>query len=141
MIAYLDTSSLLKLYHEEGSVDIETYLQKNVEEIYLSELAKLEFRSAILRKIRMNEIPFKIGLDVISCFHADYDNYYWIELQRDIMISASELLMKYGNKGLRTLDAIQLACAVTLRKDDCVFLTSDELLKSLFLEEKLNVLE
>ncbi len=30
--------------------------------------------------------------------------------------------MKYGIKGLRSLDAIQLACALTLKDDECIFL-------------------
>jgi len=48
--------------------------------------------------------------------------------------------MKYGNKGLRTLDSLQLASALILKNKPCVFFTSDKLLKSLFIEESLNVL-
>ncbi len=61
-------------------------------------------------------------------------------LQSGAVESASHLLMKYGNRGLRTLDSLQLAAALTLRDEDCVFLTSDKLLHTLFKEEGLKVL-
>jgi len=52
MKAFLDTSSLIKLYHqEEGSDSITRGISNDVEEIFLSELAILEFRSAIWKKI------------------------------------------------------------------------------------------
>ncbi|MCP4217328.1 MAG: type II toxin-antitoxin system VapC family toxin [bacterium] len=48
MKAFLDTSSLLKLYHSEiGSEALHKILATSVEEIWLSELAKIEFLSAI----------------------------------------------------------------------------------------------
>ena len=47
--------------------------------------------------------------------------------------------MKYGSHGLRTLDSLQLATALTLKNEECVFLTSDKLLKTLLEKEKLNV--
>ncbi len=61
-------------------------------------------------------------------------------MQSDIVDSASDLLMKYGNRGLRTLDSLQLAAALTLRDEECIFLTSDKLLRALFKEEQLRVL-
>ena len=57
MKAFLDTSSLIKLYHqEEGSDSIMEALSNDVEEIFLSELAVLEFRSALWKKIRKKEV-------------------------------------------------------------------------------------
>jgi hypothetical protein len=70
----------------------------------------------------------------------DVDNFHWIMLQSDIVESASHLLMKYGSCGLRTLDSLQLAAALTLKDKECVFLTSDKLLWTLFKDELLNVL-
>jgi predicted nucleic acid-binding protein len=140
--AFLDTSSVLKLYHkEEGSEELENYLEDNIEEIVLSELAILEFRSAIWRKVRMNEIEDEVAKEVMSYFEEDYKSFTWLKLHNNIVKSASELLMKYGTKGLRTLDSIQLASALTLKYSECVFLTSDNLLKSLFLEEELELIK
>lgn len=141
MKAFFDTSSILKLYNEEeGSVELETYFNNNIDIVVLSELADLEFRSALMRKVRMEEIDEEIAVNVISCFENDYDNFVWIKLKSEIIKSASTLLMKYGTKGLRSLDAIQLACALTLRDDDCIFLTNDNILKDIFYEEGLKVI-
>ncbi len=140
MKAFVDTSSLLKLYHNE--IDSDKILNGivNIDEIYLCEIAILEFRSAIWKKVREGNIKQDIAVEVIKCFHDDYANFQWINLDSKIIESASELLMKYGNKGLRTLDSLQLASALILKNKPCVFLTSDKLVKSLFIEESLNVL-
>ncbi len=141
MKAFLDSSSLIKLYHqEEGSDFVMKALSSDIREIFLSELAILEFRSALWKKIREKEIEEYAAIEVIKCFQNDGDNFQWIMLQSDIVESASHLLMEYGNRGLRTLDSLQLAAALTLRDEECIFLTSDKLLRTLFKEEQLKVL-
>lgn len=141
MKAFLDSSSLIKLYHQEDGSDLlMKTLSNDIEEIILSELAILEFRSALWRKIREKEIKENAAIEVIKYFQDDADNFQWILLQSDIIDSASHLLMKYGNRGLRTLDSLQLAAALTLKDEECVFLTSDKLLHTLFKEEQLKVL-
>ncbi len=141
MKAFLDSSSLIKLYHqEEGSDFVMKALSSDIREIFLSELAILEFRSALWKKIREKEIEENTAIEVIRCFQNDFDNFQWILLQSDIVESASHLLMKHGNRGLRTLDSLQLAAALTLRDEECIFLTSDKLLHTLFKEERLKVL-
>ena len=48
MNIFLDTSSLLKLYHKESGTDeLLNLISGKAEQIYLSELAKIEFNSAI----------------------------------------------------------------------------------------------
>jgi predicted nucleic acid-binding protein len=140
MMAFLDSSSLLKLYHfEKDSPALENYLETNIEELVLSELTLIEFRSAIWRKVRMNEIDKELANEVITCFEDDYDSYRWIKMNPEITKSAVGLIMKYGNKGLRTLDSLQLASALCLKNENCVFFTADNLLNTLFVEEKLDV--
>lgn len=142
MNVYLDTSAVVKLYHdEEGSDRLETYIEKQAETIFLSELAKLEFRSAVWRRVRMQEIDQNAALNVIACFEQDDDNYNWIKLQAKLVQSASDLFENYGGQGLRTLDALQLASALTVKSADCVFLTWDSLLKSFFVKEGLPMIE
>ena len=142
MKAFFDTSTILKLYNEEeGSDELEIYFNNNIDIAILSELADLEFRSALMRKLRMGEIDEEIAINVISCFENDYDNFVWIKLKGEIIKSASTLLMKYGSKGLRYLDAIQLACALTLRDDECIFFTNDNILQEIFYEEGLKLID
>ncbi len=139
MKAFLDTSSLLKLYHHESDTETLTAaLSQGVEDIYLSELAKVEFRSAIWKKTRTGEIDTPIANAVITCFEQDNLKFRWIFLENEIIQQASKLLMKYGADGLRTLDAIQLASALTLKEQqDVRFFTADQLLNSLFKQEGL----
>jgi len=139
MNAFLDTSSLLKLYHNEpGTETLMTALSQGIEAIYLSELALLEFRSAILKKNRMGEIDMETANTVIACFQQDYAKFQWIALDNEIIQQAQALLMKYGSAGLRTLDAIQLACALTLKEQsNTCFLSADKLLNSFFKQEGL----
>jgi len=49
MKLFLDTSSLIKLYHNEVGTDVlDKILEYNeIDEIYLSDIAKVEFSSAI----------------------------------------------------------------------------------------------
>jgi len=52
--------------------------------------------------------------------------------------TAEGLLMKWGECGLRSLDSIQLASAITLQsQSDCIFQTADKTLAKLFKKEKL----
>ena len=140
MKVYLDTSSLLKLYHQEKDSDaVLSVIEGGVDGIFLSEIAGLEFRSAFWRKVRERELDEKIAGEAIEYFQNDFDKFQWVALQADIIESAKSLLMKHGGKGLRTLDSLQLASAMTLKEDDCMFLTSDVLLKSLMREENLKV--
>jgi uncharacterized protein len=141
MNAFLDTSSLLKLYHNEPGTDtLIAELSGDVENIYLSELARLEFRSAIWKKTRTNEIDADTANAVITGFIKDSIKFRWIPLSNEVIERAQALLMKYGSAGLRTLDAIQLASALTLKGQPKVrFFTADQLLKSFFEQEGLEV--
>jgi predicted nucleic acid-binding protein len=140
MKAFLDSSSLIKLYYpEDDSEQIEKYIDENIGEIYLSELAILEFRSALWRKVRMKEVAEEIAREAMICFNNDSSGFRWIRLNNTLIISAKDLLMKYGFRGLRTLDSIQLAAAITLKSKDTVFLTADDLLKTFFLKEGLKI--
>jgi predicted nucleic acid-binding protein len=71
MKAFLDTSSLLKLYHQESDTETLSNALAEMEIIYLSELAQLEFCSAIWKKVRTQEIDSEIAKAVISCFEED----------------------------------------------------------------------
>lgn len=139
MNVFLDTSSLLKLYHNEPGTDtLIATLSQGVENLYLSELAILEFRSAIWKKTRTGEIDMDIANTVIAGFQQDYAKFQWISIDNEVIQQAQESLMKYGSAGLRILDAIQLASALTLKGQSKIcFLSADKLLKSFFKAEGL----
>ena len=138
MKIFLDTSSLLKLYHkEEGTDELLKLISDKIEQIYLSELAKIEFNSAIWKKVRTKEFTEKNAKQIITFFENDFDKYKWIPINNIVLNSAKELIKLYGNKSLRTLDAIQLACAISVKSKVNLFKTSDTVLNNIFKLENL----
>lgn len=137
---YVDTSAILKVYHKEKDSDrILKILSDNISELYMSELAKLEFNSALWKKVRNGDASEIEAKKCIHFFESDYYKYKWVDIDRKIIFSAKNLINKYGSEGLKTLDSIQLACAVLLKDVIDEFLTSDTLLKTLFLKERLKL--
>lgn len=137
MKIFLDTSSLIKLYHSEiGTQELDNVFEENkIDEIFLSEIAKVEFNSAIWKKVRKKELTEDEGKFLIDSFLSDYDNYTYIEISSEIVELSRDLVSKYGLKGLRTLDSFQLACIVKVKKKLGFAFTADELLKSLIISE------
>jgi len=58
MKIFLDTSSLFKLYHkEDGTAELEMLFSTvPITTVFLSEISKIEFASAIWKKVRSKEI-------------------------------------------------------------------------------------
>ncbi|MFD2569912.1 type II toxin-antitoxin system VapC family toxin [Spirosoma soli] len=142
MNIFLDTSSLFKLYHREGgTAEIEQlFAQNDINTVFLATLSKLEFRSIVWRRLRMKEITEQQGNTILQLFNQDYTRYTFIGFDEDLLIMARQLLDKYApNRSLRSLDAIQLASAISIRDQVGLFKTADTLLHSLFVAEDLPV--
>jgi len=137
MKIFLDSSSLIKLYHSEIGTE---YLDKifedhTIEEIFLSDIAKVEFTSAIWKKVRTKDLTDKEADFIIESYINDYDNYTFVELDDELVLLARDLILKYGIKGLRTLDSIQLASIIIIKSELAFAVTADDLLKSFIKSE------
>ena len=88
----------------------------------------------------MKEINLNYVNTIITKFENDFDKYTFINDNRALRNKAKELISKYGSDGLRTLDSIQLASALMVKKSCNAFHTSDILLNELFKKEKLTIL-
>jgi uncharacterized protein len=139
MKIFLDTSSLFKLYHEEDdSSELEFIFSKpKTTNIFLSEISKIEFASAIWKKVRMKEISEAKAQITLDLFELDFEKYSFIVADSIIVEQARNLVSKYGVQGLRTLDSIQLSTSLSLFKQVDVFFAADKLLKSFFKTEGL----
>jgi len=137
---FLDTSSLIKLYHNEIGTDIldRLFEDNEVGEIYLSDIAKVEFTSAIWKKVRTKDLTPDEATDIIDSFYDDYDKYTFIDLDSELISIARDLIVKYGFKGLRTLDSVQLASIIEVKTGLSFAVTADVLLKSLIESEGIN---
>jgi len=133
MKIFLDTSSLIKLYHFETGTDyLDKVFQNNtITEIFLSDLAKVEFISAIWKKVRTKDLTDIEATSIITSFNNDYDNYSFIDLDSNIILVARDLIDKYGLKGLRTLDSLQLASRLNVKSELAFAITADEQLRTL----------
>ena len=139
MKIFFDTSSLFKLYHREAETEeLELIFSKvKITNIFLSEISKIEFSSTIWKKVRTKEITEFEAQTTLNLFESDFVKYTFIATDSIIIEQARILSSKYGMKGLRTLDSIQLSTSVSLSQQADIFLTADKLLKSLFAAEGL----
>ena len=69
-------------------------------------------------------------MPLINSFETDYPNYTFIEVTNEVITIAQESVSKYGLRGLRTLDSIQLASIVKTEASLDVAITADDLLKN-----------
>lgn len=139
MKLFLDTSTLFKLYHHElGTQNMDNVFSENdVTDVFISSITKVEFISAIYKKVRMQELNLNDAGQIISLFDNDSKKYVIIPVTNIAIENAKLLILKYGQDGLRTLDAIQLASAIEVRELVDKYFTSDKLLFTLFEKEYL----
>jgi predicted nucleic acid-binding protein len=139
MKIYLDTSSLFKLYQKEpDSAPVEEIFTNNrITDIFISEIAKVEFVSALYKKVRMNETRLEDAKRAINLFNDDIEKYLIVPIEKNLIIKAKQLIIMYGIDGLRTLDSIQLASALAVKNEVNKYFTSDKLLRLLFEKENL----
>ncbi|MGZ3755810.1 MAG: type II toxin-antitoxin system VapC family toxin [Mucilaginibacter sp.] len=135
MKLFLDTSKLIKLYFkEEDTSDLDQlFTNYSITKIYLSEISKVEFFSAIYKKARTKTLTLKNANDIITAFVSDEEKYSFIAINEAIINSSQKLIEKYGAGGLRTLDALQLSAACSISHIIDAALSNDKLLNS-FLE-------
>ena len=112
-LAYsLDTSALVKHYHQEEGTDVVERLFRASDRLIISDLSIIEFYSAIGLKVRTREITAKAFVDLRKLFANDlnqgiYEVLTFGEREKNM---ATRLLIQYAPQyALKTLDAIQLA--------------------------------
>ncbi len=116
MNVFLDTSVLVKLYHhEDGTDDLWNFLVGQSADLFLaiSDLTPIEFHSAFLKRVRIEEVEFEKVTQVFADFEKDKKLMNVIEIDKSIKDHAIDLLDEYaGTRNLRTLDSLQLSCAI-----------------------------
>ena len=115
-IYFLDTSALIKRYiAEQGSSGIVALCdptQQNM--LYISQAIRVEIVSAICRRAREQSITLDERNELIQKFREDCQKGYntWT-VTTEIYDAAAELCRLHP---LRAYDAVQLACALAVRK-------------------------
>ncbi|MFO7640208.1 MAG: type II toxin-antitoxin system VapC family toxin [Candidatus Competibacteraceae bacterium] len=111
--AYLDTSALAKWYlNEPGSEDFVRDIQ-GLDVAVISSLTQTEMRSLLARRRRMGELTHELESVVYASFLDDITqgslHLYSVEDTR--FAEAVNLISRYPEHPLRTLDALHLAVA------------------------------
>ena len=141
MKIFIDTSALINLYfNEEDTPRLDKFFSENIiTEISISELTKIEFYSAIYKKLRAKDLQPQNANDILSAFVADEAKYKVVLIDSEIVRDSQKLIEKYGVNGLRSLDAIQLASACNLRANLDYALSGDKLLNQFLLDEGIKI--
>lgn len=110
---FLDTSALVKHYHQEAGTEVVDQIFNSAERILLiSDISIIEFHSALGLKVRTGEIAKDVFKHAIGLFAQDIaDTKYQIEPFGDKQKKeAVDLLIKYAYEHhIRTLDSMQLS--------------------------------
>jgi predicted nucleic acid-binding protein len=127
MNLFFDTSALVKLFHkEEGSEVVTKLMTAQENEVWISELVRIEFFSAVLRRFRNKEIDEMNLSEAISGFEEQLTSFNIEPFGHAVLVEAEILLKKYGrNRGLRTLDALHLGEFRLISESDWFFVASD----------------
>ncbi len=132
-IFFADTSALAKRYiRETGSTWVSSWIEPSFGNIIvIAELALVEMRAAFSRRLRDGTLSAANITQLRNDFLLHAQNEYLIvHLDTPILAQAARLT---DNHPLRTLDAIQLACAlraVYLLAEPITFVSADENLLS-----------
>lgn len=125
---FFDTSGLIKLYHQElGTEVMELIFGEPTNMIYISELSRVEFQSALARMLRTQEINNLAQEEALKNFRKDYKKRFInIPLSSRTVRKAIELINKHGSIfSIRTLDALQLAACNLEGIPDVEFVCAD----------------
>lgn len=128
MNLFFDTSALVKFFcEEEGTETVTELITSGENEIWILEIARLEFISAIFRKYRNGEIDDERLYDAILAFEEQLTFFNVEPIGQAITREAESLLKKFGKtQGLRTLDALHLGCFSLISEEDWIFVASDD---------------
>lgn len=114
MIAYLDTSSLVKLYVEEEGSRLVRRLVERAELVATSVVAYAEARAALARQRREGGLTAD-GFDrARNDFERDWPRYLTIEVTEPIYRSAGDLAERHR---LRGFDSLHLASYLSLHRE------------------------
>lgn len=113
MIAYLDTSALVKLYvSEQGSRALRAYASRS-EALATSVVAYAEARAAFARLLRSGGTDPRQHGRRLRRLNMDWDDYVRVELTPELAREAGNIAELHG---LRGFDSIHLASGLWLRE-------------------------
>jgi predicted nucleic acid-binding protein len=142
MKLFFDTSALVKYFHnEQGSQQVIELIENKNNEIWVSDLARTEFVSALYRKFRNKEIEMLQLNEALKGFDTEWNNFNVQPLGDTVITTADKLLRENADQyKLRALDAIHFASFVLLAENNWAFVVADSLLADAVAANKFQVI-
>ena len=126
MKMFFDTSALLKAFHsEQGTETVVKLLSQKGATVWISELTKIEYKSALYRRFNNKQISEENLQIAFDSFNAYLQKISIRPLSSITITEAENLFDKYYSYGLRTLDALQFASFSLLSDNEIYFVTAD----------------
>ena len=114
MIAYFDTSSIVKWFFDEPLMELARGIKDEANGVFTSLLAYPEVMSAINRAGREGRC-LKSEMELVrEEFLRIWPNFQWIKVSEDLTQHAGRLIFRHGLKGS---DAVHLASALLLKQE------------------------
>ena len=120
MNAFIDTSSLFKKYVKESNSDKFDKIIQKLNEIIISPTTLIELHKAVQNRLKGRLVTEDESRGILNEIARDYPFFRIVEWGSGLEKTAVYLVHKYD---LKTLDAIQLSCALISSTDQ--FITSD----------------
>jgi uncharacterized protein with PIN domain len=127
MNLFFDTSALVKLFHEEeGTEFVTALLRDSTNEVWMLDLTRVEYASALYRRFRNRDIDDEKLRLAIGGFDEQCAGFRVEPLSPAFVQEAERLLRTYGKThGLRALDALHLAGFSLIAETGWAFVTAD----------------
>ncbi len=114
MIAYFDSSSIVKWFFDEPNSNLARSLKGDSYIAFTSILSYPEVLSAFNRAGREGRCKKADVKNIVGEFRRIWDGFRWINVTENIIFRTSELIFKHG---LRGYDAVHLASALILYEE------------------------
>ena len=137
MNLYFDTSALLKRFVEENGSDVVGKLFSASNQIYISLITQVEAISALRRLLNDKEISLHDFRHILNEIETDLTFYHTVDMTNEVMDLAKECIIQHQ---LKSLDSIQLASAIAVKKEIDLFVACDEKLLRAAKKEKFKVI-
>jgi uncharacterized protein with PIN domain len=129
MNCFFDTSAIVKLFQEEeGSDVVEALVRDTQNEVWVSDLTKVEYLSSLYRKHREKKLTSEDVEALIDLYDDQVDEFFVEHVGPAVLEEAEEMMKQYGkDQGLRTLDAIQIGTCDLLYEEGWQFICADNI--------------
>ena len=117
MTTYVDSSALLKTYVEEADSDVAEQLLTADPVLVTSWITLVEVRRNLARLVEPTDLP-----ELRRRFERNLDEFALVSVDQVVCESAADISEQLG---VRSLDAVHLACARRLQVPGLSFLTFD----------------